>query len=72
MNAVLGEIELWLWYFTGQSQTDKSADRCLTFFVKCSLKMLLEDAVTPPLFTLLLQHIKNVQAVFIILLVEMA
>ncbi|EFO25620.1 hypothetical protein LOAG_02867 [Loa loa] len=60
-NAVLGEIELWLWYFTGQSQTDKGADRCLSFFVKCSLRMLLEDTVTPPLFTLLLQHIENVQ-----------
>uniref|UniRef100_A0A1I8EBK6 Cnd3 domain-containing protein n=1 Tax=Wuchereria bancrofti TaxID=6293 RepID=A0A1I8EBK6_WUCBA len=61
ISAVLGEIELWLWYFTGQSQTDKSADRCLLFFVKCSLRMFLEDTVTPPLFTLLLQHIENIQ-----------
>lgn len=61
ISAVLGEIELWLWYFTGQSQTDKSADRCLVFFVKCSLRMLLEDTVIPPLFTLLLQHIENIQ-----------
>lgn len=57
----MGEIELWLWYFTGQSQADKSADRCLLFFVKCSLKMLLEDTVIPPLFTVLMQHIENVR-----------
>uniref|UniRef100_A0A8R1XWW5 Cnd3 domain-containing protein n=1 Tax=Onchocerca volvulus TaxID=6282 RepID=A0A8R1XWW5_ONCVO len=62
-NTILGEIELWLWYFTGQSQTDKSANRCLSFFVKCSLMMLLEDTVIPPLFTLLLQHIKNVRTI---------
>ncbi|VDO23380.1 unnamed protein product [Brugia timori] len=68
ISAVLGEIELWLWYFTGQSQTDKSADRCLVFFVKCSLRMLLEDTVIPPLFTLLLQHIENVRVVCFITL----
>ncbi|CAG9536349.1 unnamed protein product [Cercopithifilaria johnstoni] len=60
-NVVLGEIELWLWYFTGQSQADKSADRCLSFFVKCGLRMLLADTVIPPLFTLLLKHIENIQ-----------
>ncbi|VDP11776.1 unnamed protein product [Onchocerca flexuosa] len=60
-NTILSEIELWLWYFTGQSQDDKSTNRCLSFFVKCSLMMLLEDTVIPPLFTLLLQHIKNIQ-----------
>uniref|UniRef100_A0A0R3RVC8 Cnd3 domain-containing protein n=1 Tax=Elaeophora elaphi TaxID=1147741 RepID=A0A0R3RVC8_9BILA len=61
INAVLGEIELWLWYFTGQSQNDKSADRCLEFFVRCGLRMLLQDTVIPPLFTLLLQHIESIQ-----------
>ncbi|KAL3985069.1 hypothetical protein ACH3XW_37105 [Acanthocheilonema viteae] len=61
INAVLDEVELWLWYFTGQSQTDKSADRCLSFFVKCGLRMLLEDTIIPPLFTLLLKHIENIQ-----------
>ncbi|KAM3717404.1 Condensin complex subunit [Dirofilaria immitis] len=60
-NALLSEIESCFWYFTGQPQTDKSADRCLSFFVKCSLRLLLENTALPPLFTLLFQHIKNIQ-----------
>ncbi|MCP9256953.1 hypothetical protein DINM_000135 [Dirofilaria immitis] len=30
-------------------------------FVKCSLRLLLENTALPPLFTLLFQHIKNIQ-----------
>ncbi|VDN07894.1 unnamed protein product [Thelazia callipaeda] len=61
IDALLEEEKLCLWYFTGQPETHKTANRCLLFFVKCSLKMISEDAAIPPFFTVLLQHIKNIQ-----------
>uniref|UniRef100_A0A915PUR9 Nuclear condensin complex subunit 3 C-terminal domain-containing protein n=1 Tax=Setaria digitata TaxID=48799 RepID=A0A915PUR9_9BILA len=61
IDTVMDELELWLCYFTGQPLSDKSADRCLSFFVKCGLKMILENTVMPPLLTLLLRHIENIQ-----------